>query len=153
MSSGNGSIASHQYAKTTVSATAPGITFTTNGNWGSLGNSINLSGKLKVYQDPSVKKEKKKMGWLKRKIAKWAQEGREDYVDYDRTIKANIHEGVSGKTSVRFTIYPASGGFVIEHYKQDRYKDSEGPELTIVNNSDSLGTAVEHILTMEALKS
>ena len=54
---------------------------------------------------------------------------------------------------MRFTVYPASGGFVIEHYKQDRYKDSDGPTLTIVNHGDELGKAVEHIIAIEALRS
>lgn len=102
-----------------------------------------------------AKKEKKKMGWFKRKFAQWSREAwensRSEEVYATDTIRG--HDGISGKSSVRFTIYPASGGFVIEHYKQDRYKENDGPTLTIVNNSDSIGTAVEHILTMEALKS
>lgn len=135
MPNSNGSIAASQYAKTV--------------------NYISLAGKMKIYHDPNVKKEKKKMGWFKKKFAQWAREAWENarnedaYVAKD-TIRA--HEGVNGKTSVRFTIYPASGGYVIEHYKQDRYKDSEGPSLTIVNNGDDMGKAVEHILALEALK-
>ena len=126
----NGSIAGSQYAKV-IRATSP-VTIT----------------KLK-------KKKVKKMGWFKRKFAQWSREAwensRSDETYATDTIRA--HDGISGKSSVRFTIYPASGGFVIEHYKQDRYKENDGPTLTIVNNSDSIGTAVEHILTMEALKS
>lgn len=101
------------------------------------------------------KTKEKKMGWFKRKFAKWVREAWEnsssDEVYSKDTIRA--HEGVNSKSSVRFTIYPASGGFVIEHYTQDRYKESDGPELTIVNNGDNIGTTIEHILTMEALKS
>lgn len=103
---------------------------------------------------PPEKKKEKKMGWFKRKFAQWSREAwensREEVYATD-TIRP--HDGVNGKTSVRFTVYPASGGYVIEHYKQDRYKENDGPELTIVNNGDDLGKAVEHILTMEALKS
>ena len=93
------------------------------------------------------------MGWFKRKFAKWVREAwenaRTEPVDTD-VIRS--HDGISGKTSVRFTVYPASGGFVIESYKQDRYKDSEGPTLTIVNHGDDLGKAVEHIIALEALR-
>ena len=100
-------------------------------------------------------KKKKKMGWLKKKFAQWSREAwensRSDETYATDTIRA--HDGINGKSSVRFTVYPASGGFVIESYKQDRYKENDGPTLTIVNNGDSIGTAVEHILTMEALKS
>ena len=92
------------------------------------------------------------MGFFRRKFNKWV---RDAWNEAQNTTEVAIrnHESVSAKSSVRFTIYPASGGYVIEHYKQDRYKESDGPELTIVNNSDAIGTTVEHILTMEALKS
>lgn len=102
-----------------------------------------------------VQKEKeKKMGWIKRKFAKWSREAWENSRDEDKTyaVDSVVSQGINGKTSVRFTIYPASGGFVIEHYKQDRFKDGDGPTLTIVNHGDELGKAVEHIIALEALK-
>jgi hypothetical protein len=122
---GNGSIASSQYAKTHYAR-----------------------GRLKQ----TVSKKEKKMGFFRKKFNKWV---RDAWNEAQNTTEVAIrnHESVSAKSSVRFTIYPASGGYVIEHYKQDRYKESDGPELTIVNNSDTIGTTVEHILTMEALKS
>ena len=131
MSTGNGSIAASQYAK----AISP------------------IKHHRSKYGAKKVKKEKKKMGWFKRKFAQWCREAwensRTELVDHD-VIRA--HDGISGKSSVRFTVYPASGGFVIESYKQDRYKENDGPTLTIVNHGDDFGKAVEHILTMEALK-
>jgi hypothetical protein len=112
------------------------------------------AGQLKVYIDPSVKKEKKKMGWFKRKFAQWTREAWEsaEKAEVYATDSVRLQEGLNGKSSVRFTIYPASGGFIIEHYKQERYKDSDGPLLTIVNSGDDLGKAVEHILAIEALR-
>jgi hypothetical protein len=99
-------------------------------------------------------KREKKMGWLKRKFAEWSREAWETSRSVDMVDSpVRGHDSINGKTSVRFTVYPASGGFVIEHYKQDRFKDGDGPSLTIVHNGDSLGTAVEHIITMEALRS
>ena len=92
-------------------------------------------------------KEEKKMNWFKKMFAKWSREAWEN-------SRTQLVERTSpdARTSMRFTIYPASGGYVIEYHKQDRYKDNEGPNLTIVNNGDSLGSAVEHILTLESLK-
>ena len=101
-------------------------------------------------------KEKKKMGWVKRKFAQWCREAWENSRDEDISYPVDSvrpHEGVNGKSSIRFTIYAASGGHIIEYYKNDRYKEHDGPELVIVNHGDELGKAVEHILTMEALKS
>jgi hypothetical protein len=112
---------------------------------------------IKVYVDPSVKKEnkkEKKMGWIRKKFNSWVRQAWEDARKEEMyaTEASRPSESINGKSSVRFTIYPASGGYVIEHYKQDRYKDNEGPSLTIVPNGESLGTAVEHTITMEALK-
>jgi hypothetical protein len=111
--------------------------------------------RLDTARTRKVRKEKeKKMGWFKRKFAQWSREAWESgqKAEVYATDSVRPHEGVNGKTSVRFTIYPASGGFVIEHYKQDRFKDGDGPILTIVNSSGDIGTAVEHILAVEALK-
>jgi hypothetical protein len=111
--------------------------------------------RLDTARTRKVRKEKeKKMGWFKRKFAQWTREAWESAqkAEVYATDSVRPHEGLNGKTSVRFTIYPASGGFVIEHYKQDRFKDGDGPSLTIVNSSEDIGQAVEHILAIEALK-
>jgi hypothetical protein len=108
------------------------------------------------YERGYKNKDKKKMGWFKKKFAKWVREAWENARDEDRTYTADSirpHEGVNGKSSVRFTIYAAQGGHIIEYYKNDRYKEHDGPELVIVNGDQTIGQAVEHILTMEALKS
>ena len=56
------------------------------------------------------------------------------------------------KTSITFTIYPANGGYVVQHSMYKRCEDSSGPTLTLVNRSDDLGEAIAHIITIEALK-
>lgn len=101
-----------------------------------------------------AKKEKKKMGWFKRKFAQWSREAWESSnTEGYSADTVRSHEGVSGKSSVRFTIYAAQGGNIIEYYKQDRDRGVDAPQLVIVNQGDELGKAVEHILTMEALRS
>lgn len=97
--------------------------------------------------------------WFIRKC-KWAWD---NFRYLDQEEKMSLGQGqvkaattgvsIAGKSSVRFNVYPASGGWVIEHYKQDRFKESEGPQLTIVTDSDKLGEALAHIVTLEALKS
>lgn len=103
-----------------------------------------------IVYNPTNKKEKK-MGWFRKKFNGWVRQAWNDAQDVEE-VAVKSPGGVSGKSSIRFTIYAASGGYIIEHYKHDRYRESDGPELTIVNNGESLGTAVEHILTMESLK-
>ena len=100
------------------------------------------------------------MSWFRKKFNNWVHQAWADARDttdatdaFDVLAKSAVSMHPSlGTTSIRFTIYPASGGHVIEYYKQERYKEGDGPQLTIVNNGDSLGTAIEHILTLEALK-
>lgn len=102
-----------------------------------------------------ITKKVKKMGWFRKKFNKWVREAwenaRSEEVYATDTIRS--HDGINGKSSYRFTVYPASGGFVIESYKQDRYKENDGPDLTIVNHGEDLGKALEYIITLEALRS
>ena len=112
--------------------------------------------RLDSARNRKVQKEKeKKMGWLKRKFAKWVREAWENSRDEDKTYAVDSvrpYNGIDASKSIRFTIYPASGGYVIEHYKNERMRENDGPTLTIVNNGDSIGQAIEHAIAIEALK-
>jgi len=111
--------------------------------------------RLDTARTRKVRKEKeKKMGWLKRKFAQWCREAWENSRDEDRTyaVESVQSRSIDASKSIRFTLYPASGGYVIEHYKNDRMRDSDGPTLTIVNNGDSIGQAIEHAIAIESLK-
>lgn len=98
----------------------------------------------------NIKKEKK-MSWFKRKFAQWSREAWENARGENGLVREA--DTPSPKMSVRFAIYPAAGGWIIEHSKNDRYKDNEGPTLTIITDFDDLGKTVEHIITLEALRS
>lgn len=111
--------------------------------------------RLDTARTRKVRKEKeKKMGWFKRKFAQWCREAWENSRDEDRTyaVESVQSRSIDASKSIRFTLYPASGGYVIEHYKNDRMRDSDGPTLTIVNNGDSIGQAIEHVIAIESLK-
>jgi len=96
-------------------------------------------------------KKEKKMGWLKRKFAQWSREAWES--SHSESVLVREADTPSPKTSVRFAIYPASGGWIIEHNRSERFKDGDGPSLTIITDLNELGKTVEHILTLEALRS
>jgi hypothetical protein len=111
--------------------------------------------RLDTARTRKVQKEKeKKMGWFKRKFAQWTREAWENSRDEDRSYAVDSIQSrsIDASKSIRFTIYPASGGYVIEHYKNDRMRESDGPTLTIVNNGDSIGQAIEHAIAIESLK-
>ena len=108
--------------------------------------------RLDSARNRKVQKEKeKKMGWFKRKFAQWTREAWEDSQPKDEVYAVSTRS-IDASKSIRFTIYPASGGYVIEHYKNDRMRESDGPTLTIVNNGDSIGQAIEHAIAVESLK-
>jgi hypothetical protein len=111
--------------------------------------------RLNTARNRKVQKEKeKKMGWFRKKFANWCREAWENSRDEDRTyvVDSVQSRSIDASKSIRFTIYPASGGYVIEHYKNDRMRESDGPTLTIVNNGDSIGQAIEHAIAVESLK-
>lgn len=77
--------------------------------------------------------------------------------DKNQTIESNVvydtfNYSGSYRSSITFTIYSANGGFVIQHNKHERNKDSNGPELTIVNSHDEIGKTIEHIMAIESLR-
>ena len=109
--------------------------------------------RLDTARNRKVQKEKeKKMGWFKRKFAQWSREAWEESQSKDEVYAVSSRTGIEASKSIRFTIYPASGGYVIEHYKNERMRESDGPTLTIVNNGDSIGQAIEHAIAIETLK-
>jgi len=59
---------------------------------------------------------------------------------------------IDAKSSISFAIYPANGGYVVEHSLRRRHADSDGTTLTLVNREEDLGTAIAHIITLESLK-
>ena len=141
MSSGNGSLSLGQAKyNRTIAGTLPSQTVF----------------RLDSARNRKVQKEKeKKMSWFKRKFAQWTREAWENSRNEDKTYAVDSvrpYNGIDASKSIRFTIYPASGGYVIEHYKNERMRESDGPTLTIVNNGDSIGEAIEHAIAIEALK-
>jgi hypothetical protein len=88
--------------------------------------------------------------WFTRKVlAAWENRHCVDTNSAKEILTSNT--SISGRSSVRFTIYPASGGFVVEHQLYERHHDSDGPKLTIINQGEDLGDALAHIITMESL--
>ena len=53
---------------------------------------------------------------------------------------------------MRFQVYKAHGGFVIETTHWDRRKDERNHNIYIVKEDDSLGDKIGQILTMESLR-
>lgn len=115
----------------------------------------------KVAPSYSLRKPKK-LSLFRRLFLKWVEEAWE-YRRYHDTnnppaivgqeISSFAPLSFAGKSCISFNVYAANGGFVIQHNKLERFKENDLPTLTIVPSGENLGEAVEHILTVEALKS
>lgn len=106
-----------------------------------------ISSGAKAYSPP-------KIGWLKRIIAAWLIPALKNHAapSYDNCEGVRTSTDISSPTNVRFTIHPANGGYVIEHYTYKRFEDGPGPSLTLVSHGENIGTAIERIITMEAIR-
>ena len=105
-------------------------------------------------------RQPKKLSLFRRLFLKWANQAWEDRSNYDTNKSSPIElanpqslQEFAGKSCISFNVYAANGGFVIQHNKLERFKENDLPTLTIVPSGENLGEAVEHILTVEALKS
>lgn len=67
------------------------------------------------------------------------------------TIGPNTRQLDSDK-GIRFQIYKASGGFVVETSMYDRQRDRHHQSLHIITDDQDLGSAIGKIITMETLK-
>jgi hypothetical protein len=92
------------------------------------------------------------MNSLKQRLRNWLNSD-----DYERNV---IHQtmAVSKSTSldcdrgIRFQVYKAQGGTVIETGFYDRIKDRHLNSLHVITDDQDLGNAIGKIITMETMK-
>ena len=73
----------------------------------------------------------------------------ETIVSSSRAIQMNTLDSDRG---IRFNVYKASGGTVIETSFYDRHKDRHNNSLHVITDSQDLGKEIGKIITMETLK-
>ena len=110
--------------------------------------------------DTVYKDEEQKMNWFDRWFERqckkaWANSSSNAYIPKKAPGSVSVVErNLGSRSSINFTIYPAAGGWVIEHAKYTHDSTyGEGPSLTIVNHGEELGKTVEHIISLESLRS
>ena len=95
---------------------------------------------------------------LFRKFIQWSmREGEESIkIASDRgrygTVTA-VSDDELGSRPLRFSIYNANGGRVVETSYYDPVKDHNRRQLYVLTSDDDLGKSLEKIITMEYLKS
>jgi hypothetical protein len=98
------------------------------------------------------------MRWLRVKIRNWLNNHEYADTEYVESKRSRIglvttrdnHE-LDGEP-IRFQVYRASGGMVIQTHVYDRIKDRSHQRLHIIGDGADLGREIDKIITMELLR-
>jgi hypothetical protein len=95
------------------------------------------------------------MKWFKKMMWQWTQEGREvievnSKISRGSLVARDSHE-LDGEP-LRFNIFRANGGTVVQTHIYDRQKDRSFQQLHIVGHDQDLGESLSKIITMESLR-
>jgi hypothetical protein len=94
--------------------------------------------------------------WLRIKIRRWLDNHEsmdEAFVNSKRPsiVRARDSHELDGEP-IRFNIFRANGGTVVQTHTYDRQKDRSFQQLHIVGHDQDLGESLSKILTMESLR-
>jgi hypothetical protein len=100
------------------------------------------------------------MNWLKLKLRDWANSAHDiseqEYVSMKMATANSIGIGrgpsLDSDKGIRFQVYKANGGMVVETSTYDRQKDRSYNGLYIITDDKDLGKEIAKIITMETLK-
>jgi hypothetical protein len=98
------------------------------------------------------------MNWLKLKLRNWANSAQDIYecepINMVTSNPIGIGRGPSldSDKGIRFQVYKATGGTVIETSFYDRHKDRHNNSLHVITDDQDLGKEIGKIITMETLK-
>ena len=101
------------------------------------------------------------INWFKKKVISWVRE------DWDSASKPSNRgqRGLEGNTigtvapssrlqqnGMNFTLYSASGGYIMEYNTYNHTTDTRYNALHIIPSDQELGQGIAHIITLEMLK-
>ena len=96
------------------------------------------------------------MSWFKEKLRDWLMS--DDSIKAARLRSSNTisidedHEHISSDPTMRFKVYNARGGKIVEFTRFDRQKDRNFHDLYIISNDDDFGARIAKIAMMESMK-
>jgi hypothetical protein len=85
---------------------------------------------------------------LKQRIRNWIM----DDGDGPNYVSRDIEPDSLSSEGMRFQLYKASGGFVIETRKYDERKDEHNCKMYVITEEQDLGAELGKIITMESLR-
>ncbi len=103
-----------------------------------------------------VKKPNFIQRWLLKSLKSAVQQERDEsemnQIKVPRGLQIGSGPTLDSDKGIRFQIYKATGGFVVETAMYDRHKDRHYQSLHIITDDQNLGEQIGKIITMEALK-
>ena len=93
------------------------------------------------------------MNWLRLKILRWLESDGPERAN-GKILRINTVEdrGVSDEPVMRFKVYSAIGGRIVEFSRHDHRVDRHDHTLYIINNDEDFGQRIAKIATLENLK-
>ena len=109
---------------------------------------------------PSSLKKKKPANfiqrWLLRSLKNAVEKEREDHemnsIKVPRGLQIGTGPSLDSDKGIRFQVYKATGGFVVETTMYDRRQDRHMNSIHIITDEQDLGQQLGKIITMETLK-
>ena len=90
-----------------------------------------------------------KRSW-KQRLRDWLNDSGE--VEQFPSIQVDDSPSIDSDKGIRFNVYKASGGTIIETRFYDRQKDRHQNSLHVIVDGEDIGKALGKIITMETLK-
>lgn len=84
---------------------------------------------------------------LKRWLRNWINDN-----EYDNSPSIAVEEANLQSDGMRFQLYKASGGYIVETRNYDRRNDRNDVKLHIITDDKDLGEELGKIITLEALR-
>jgi hypothetical protein len=97
-----------------------------------------------------VRKVKQILTWRQR-LRNWFNKDLEDSDMPDLVVQDIEPSGLGGE-GMRFQLYRASGGYVVETRYYDRKNDRNDYKMYIITEDQDVGNAIGKIITMESLR-
>jgi hypothetical protein len=95
-----------------------------------------------------ARKVKQKLTW-KQRFRNWIFE---ENSDMPELVERDISSSELGGEGMRFQLYRAAGGYVVEIRYYDHKQDRHHHKLHIIKDDDDVGNAIGKIITMESLR-
>jgi hypothetical protein len=96
------------------------------------------------------------MKWLRRKLYHWINSAHLDEADIICSTKSIgrsvVTSTLDSDRNIRFSVYKATGGTIVETSFYDRHKDRHNSSLHVITDDKDLGKEIGKIITMETLK-